>query len=119
MGAVTIPLLGGLAGGAPVESFDDSKGFREQSFEPFSWQSFTVQCKAKERTCAIVYGFGSGPMAIYVFDAHGNCVARDDIAHTLVSDDLATEWYPPIVDDYVVEIRNLGRKQNNAEIAIR
>jgi len=112
-------LLTRLAGGAPVEPFDDDKGFRELTFQPFSWQAFTLKCNAKERTCASVYGFGNGPMAVYVFDAYGNCVARDDVAHSLVSDDLATEWHPLTEETYVVEIRNLGRKPNNAEVAIR
>src|SRR5438105_14667805 len=119
LGAIVLLVLTGFAGGGPVQPFDDNDGFRQLAFEPFSGQSFTIACRAKERTCAIVYGFGSGPMAVYVFDAHGNCVAWDDVAQTLVSDDLATEWYPPTADTYVVEFRNLGRKQNNAEIAIR
>jgi hypothetical protein len=119
MGGVAILLLAQLAGGAPVESFQDAKGYRDAALEPFSAQRFTLKCKAKERTCAIVYGLGKSPMGVYVFDPNGNCVARDDVAHTLISDDLATEWHPATEETYVIEVHNLGRKNNNAEIAIR
>jgi len=119
IGSVAIFLLARLAGGSPVEPFEDTKGHRDASLEPFSALRFTVKCKARERTCAIVYGFGKAPMGIYVFDAHGNCVAHDDEAHTLISDDLATEWHPATEETYVIEVHNLGRKNNNAEIAIR
>ena len=94
IGSVAIFLLARLAGGSPVEPFEDTKGYRDASLEPFSALRFTVKCKARERTCAIVYGFGKSPMGVYVFDPHGNCVAYDDEAHTLISDDLATEWHP-------------------------
>jgi hypothetical protein len=119
IGGLALFLLARLAGGAPVEPFEDKKGYRDATLDPFSSLRFTLKCKARERTCAIIYGLGKSPMGVYVFDPHGNCVARDDVAPTLISDDLATEWHPATEETYVIEVHNLGRKNNNAEIAIR
>jgi hypothetical protein len=119
LGGLGVLALAHLAGGAPVEPFAEKQGFRNLAFEPFKSQTLTVECRARERTSAILYGQGTSPMAIYVFDKHGNCVARDDVSYYVVSDDAAVEWYPPTQDVYEVEIHNLGRRQNNAEIVIR
>ena len=112
-------LMAHFAASGPVQPFGDKMGHRQATLEPFGRETYTLKCKANERSSVIVYGQGSSPMAVYVFDAHGNCVARDDLSNSTVSDDLALEWYPPTEEIYEIEIRNLGRKQNTAEIAIR
>ena len=119
LGGLAILVLAHLATGSPVEPLAEKSGFRNISFEPFASQTLTIECRAKERTCAILYGQGTSPMAIYVFDKHGNCVAKDDVSFNVVSDDAAVEWYPTAPGAYEVEIRNLGRRQNNSEVAIR
>jgi hypothetical protein len=105
--------------GSPVEPFAEKLGFRELELDPHSRETFTLRCQAKERTTAIVYGKGRSPLAVYVFDPHGNCVAKDDFAQGKMTDDLAVEWYPPMEQMYEIDVRNLGRKQNIAEVAIR
>ena len=120
LGAPLLFLFAHLAGGAPVRPFaEGEKGHRQVPMEPFSGRTFSVLCKAKERTAVIIYGQGTSPMAAYVFDSHGNCVAWDDLSLSTMPDDLALEWYPPTEQTYEVEVRNLGRKENRPEIAIR
>jgi hypothetical protein len=119
LGSLAIFLLVHWADGGPLQPFGDEKGFRAMVFQPFHTQTHSLTCKARERSCVIVYGRGTSPMAIYVYDAYGNCVARDDVSQGKVSDDLAVEWYPAAQDVYDIEIRNLGRKLNQAEVAIR
>lgn len=118
-GSAVLLLLAHLAPGAPVQPWAKESGFRQLAIEPFATYFSSFTCKARERTAIMVYGQGTSPMAIYVYDAHGNCVARDDLSLSIVSDDLAVEWQPASEQVYDVEIRNLGRKVNNAEIAVR
>ncbi|MCI0683893.1 MAG: hypothetical protein L0Y71_17440 [Gemmataceae bacterium] len=121
VGAPLMLWLVHVAAGSPVRPFaDNDKGFRQVLIEPFSTRTFNnIRCQANERTALIVYGQGTSPMAAYVFDAHGNCVAWDDLSISMVPDDLALEWYPPAEQAYDVEVRNLGRKSNQSEIVIR
>jgi hypothetical protein len=120
LGVPLLVVFAHFVGGAPVRPFaENEKGFRSVPLEPFSGRTFSVRCKAKERTAVIVYGEGTSPMAVYVFDPHGNCVAWDDNSLSMMPDDLALEWYPPAEQNYEVEVRNLGRKKNQPEIAIR
>jgi hypothetical protein len=118
-GSAIVFLLVQLAAGAPVRPWAKESGFRQVTLDPFGTFFDSLICNGKERTNVIVYGQGTSPMAVYVYDAHGNCVARDDLSLTTVSDDLAVEWHPPTEQVYDIEIRNLGRRLNNAEIAIR
>lgn len=120
LGAPFVLLFAHLVAGAPVRPFaDNEKGFRMVAMEPFSGRTFSVRCKAKERTAVIIYGQGTSPMGVYVFDPHGNCVAWDDVSLSMMPDDLALEWHPPTEQNYEIEVRNLGRKANQPEIAIR
>lgn len=119
IGAVIVLLMVSWAESAPVNPFAEKSGFRQLVLEPFQRDNYAIRCKAKESTRVIVYGQGSSPMAVYVFDAHGNCVAHDDYSTNDVSDDLALDWYSPSETTYDVEVYNLGRKSNTAEIAIR
>jgi len=119
LGSSLLMLLGSWAVSSPTTAFAEKNGFRQLVLEPFSRENYAIRCKGKESTRIIVYGQGSSPMAVYVFDTHGNCVARDDFSTGGVSDDLALEWFSAADATYDVEIRNLGRKSNTAEIAIR
>jgi len=42
----------------------------------------------------IVSGSYASVLGVYVFDAQGNCVARDDMSEPQTADDLITEWIP-------------------------
>ena len=94
-------------------------GFRKVDFDPLSYTTTSQRCQANERTSVIVYGQGTSPLGVYVYDAHGNCVARDDLSLGRVTDDLAAAWQAPREEFYDIEIYNFGRKPNTAELAIR
>ncbi len=119
LGCPALLVVAGLAFAAPVTPFADEKGYMEQVFEPLTTQLFSLPCKAKERTSVIVYGQGTSPMAVYVYDIHGNCVAMDDVSTGRISDDLMAAWYPEVQQIYDIEIRNLGLNRNRPEIAMR
>jgi hypothetical protein len=58
-------------------------------------------------------------LSLYVFDARGNCVARDDVSEPKTSDDLYAEWLPDAQQAYSVEIRNAGYDLNEFRIVLR
>ena len=69
------------------------------------------------RTSVIVSGNGRGYLGVYVYDALGNCVARDDFGNSVTYDDLNAEWYVPVTASYGIDIFNLGRLDCQAELA--
>jgi hypothetical protein len=58
-------------------------------------------------------------LGLYVFDAHGNCVAKDDSTTPQNSVDLALEWVPADATPYCVEVRNAGISGTPYEIVLR
>ena len=119
MGSVLLLLITPWVVGAPVIPFGEKTGFRQLELAPFGRETYPIRCKAKESTRVMVWGQGKSPLAVYVFDVHGNCVAHDDLSLSRDSDALALEWYSPAQADYDVEVHNLGRRSNTSEIAIR
>ena len=86
----------------------------------FSSIFFIVPCNGGgERSCVIATGKGSSPLALYVFDAHGNCVARDEPVAAPGGDDVAVEWFPTIAGVFTVELRNPGRLSNLVEVVFQ
>jgi hypothetical protein len=68
-----------------------------------------VAFRAGERALVLGSGNGQSPLALYVYDPDGNCVAKDDIIEPRASsDDVAVELYPPATARYTIEIRNVG-----------
>ena len=84
--------------------------------------------KAKKEAAAFEVGFGglfpgtlfafspdgkkivaSSVKGLYVFDAHGNCVARDDEVTTRTVDDTAVEWVPAPTGTYTITVKALGK----------
>ena len=50
-------------------------------------------------------------LSLYVYDRHGNCVARDEFAERAsktrrATNDCAVEWLPPVTEAYTIELRN-------------
>jgi len=75
--------------------------------------------KGNEPAWIQVSGEADTCLGLYVFDADGNCVAKDDRTTPQSSDDLAVEWIPPDTATYSVEVRNGGTIKNAYEYAVR
>jgi len=75
--------------------------------------------KGGERACVIITGDGSSYLGLYVYDADGNCIARDDRASYQTRDDAAVDWYPPQTGRYTIEVKNLGVLKNTFKIAVQ
>ena len=75
--------------------------------------------KKNERALAIVSGGGDSRMGLYVFDRHGNCLAKDDLSSATTGDDLIVEWYPSEEGRCCVAVRNSGFEANTYRMALR
>jgi len=82
-------------------------------------RSYTETFKGQERALVIVSGNWESCLGLYIFDARGNCVARDDRSGPQTADDLAVEWIPPEQGRYSIEVRNGGVPENVYQIAVR
>jgi hypothetical protein len=80
---------------------------------------FTDTFKGHEAALVLVSGKGRTSMGLYVFDAAGNCVAKDDFTQPTTADDLFVTWIPPEQTRYSVEVRNGGLDSNSFQIALR
>jgi len=91
----------------------------DQGVPPGGVRSYVETFKGNKRALVIASGKGDTCLGLYVFDAHGNCVAHDDLTTPQTSDDLAAEWFPAETARYDVEIYNGGTDKNVIRIAIR
>jgi hypothetical protein len=73
----------------------------------------TVTCQGNQSTFAIAATrTESGLLAMYVYDAHGNCVGRDEFNERpsqkprRATNDCGVEWFAPTTGPYLVEVRN-------------
>ncbi|MCI0378420.1 MAG: hypothetical protein L0215_12495 [Gemmataceae bacterium] len=87
--------------------------------EPFGQKTFSLNFEGNQRASVVAIGDGRTFMGLYVYDRHGNCVARDDVGDSPTRDDLAAEWFPPELGPYSIDVVNLGRTFNQFWIAIR
>jgi hypothetical protein len=88
-----------------------------------------VPCKGGERTVAVAATISNRAvlLSLYVFDAHGNCIARDEFDDRApprenrrpATDAAAVEWFPPTTGPYTVELRNLSPDSCVLQMAIR
>ena len=87
---------------------------------PMSTRSYPGAFKAFEPATVQVSGKGRSSLGIYVFDAHGSCVALDDDSklRPQLCDEVAVEWISDGVGRYSVEIRNAGLESNTFALAI-
>jgi hypothetical protein len=99
----------------------------EVRFAPYSAQLFLIACNGGgERTCAIV-ATNPGERAVlglYAYDAHGNCVARDEFNEVgskgrTAFDQVSVEWFPQAAATYTVEVRNMSGNSCTTQLAIR
>lgn len=82
-------------------------------------RSYVDAFKKNERALAIASGAGHSCMGLYVFDSHGNCLAKDDLSAPATADDLIVAWYPAEEGRYSVDVRNAGFEANKYQIALR
>jgi hypothetical protein len=82
-------------------------------------RSYVEAFKANERALVIASGEYRSCLGLYIFDAQGNCVARDDMSDPQTADDLITEWIPLEQARYSIEIRNAGIAANVYQLAVR
>lgn len=80
---------------------------------------FWVPCKGNERTNVIASVNGSVRVAVYVYDANGNCVARDEALGARSDDDLSVEWFPCVPGTYSVQVCNMGMQNNEVALVIQ
>jgi hypothetical protein len=76
--------------------------------------------KPNERALVVLSGrLSTTAFGLYVFDSHGNCVARDDATDAKNPVDLAVEFVPSTAGPYSVEVHNLGLEATNYWLMIR
>jgi hypothetical protein len=116
MGA-TILLFGAALGrGAPL---NPAQRVIEIKIEPFDHYEYWRKFDAGKRALAIVVGSNRSNMGLYVFDAHGNCVARDDNMSLLSRDDLVAEWFPAQTGPFSLQVKSLARVPNKLWLVVR
>lgn len=111
-------LSGAVVGtGAPLER--DKRAFkgRVEAYGDLNyWRKFEGAVPAK----VIAAGTsGQGYLGLYVFDAHGNCVAHDHAITNRTRDDTAVEWVPAQTGLYSIELRGLGRVGSEFLMTVR
>ena len=102
-----------------ADLLSERKSEMEQPIPPLGVRSYVDTFKAHKRALVVVSGKGRTCLGLYVFDEHGNCVAKDDVTSPKTCDDLAADWIPIATSRYDVEICNAGLDLNSYEIAIR
>jgi hypothetical protein len=115
--SLPVLLLAFSVGHADLEK--ERAGEVEQISPALAIRSVYDTFKANKEARAIALGKGKTVLGLYVFDRHGNCVARDDVGSPRTSDDLAVVWIPTETTRYDVEIRNAGYETNIYQITLR
>lgn len=116
MGLLTCLIAAGVVLGGPIGAEQKSR------LELPAWQhtSRFLGFRAGERALVIATGTGQSPLALYVYDSDGNCVARDDVVEPRgSSDDVAVEWVPAEQARFGIELRNLGSRTNRVDMVTR
>jgi hypothetical protein len=87
-----------------------------------------VDCKGGERSSALAATITEAPvlLAMYVYDAHGNCIGRDEYEERApitekrrpATDDVSVEWYPRTDGPFTIEVRNLSAAGGIVQMAV-
>jgi hypothetical protein len=101
--------------GAPKEG----RSVRKAQLPPNRSLNLVKEFNGGERACAIIAGEGQSYLGLYVYDADGNCIARDDRANYRTRDDAAVEWYPRQTGRYSIEVKNLGGAKSGFIMAVQ
>src|SRR5439155_21037996 len=112
-GLVCLLLCTQLGGTAPVETIP----VLNLELPGLSYKHIPLPFKGGERALVIASGNGNAPLGLYVFDEHGNCVAKDEASVPATLDDFAVECVLPYQGEYTSECRNAGLRTNPITIA--
>lgn len=108
-------LCAGSGGGSPEKG-----AFKEDAFLMGQSQvAFSFVLKGMEETRVIASGRKRLYQGLYVYDAHGNCVAWDDYGGTKVPEDTAVIFVPPADGTYTVVIRSFFPEPNTVRVVVR
>ncbi len=119
MGAAILLFGATLRSGAQVEPGDPKKRFVKVELAPFEHREYSGRFVADKRSIAIALGGNRSNLALYVFDAHGNCVGRDDDLSLISRDDLAAEWIPAQTGPISIQVKSLARVANVVTMVVR
>jgi hypothetical protein len=121
-------LLAPWGSSSPVQPQPPRMQDKALKLSGFSSYVSVILCKGGERTVAIAATTDQQViLALYVYDAHGNCVARDEVTERSLigkdrrpaTDDVAAEWYPPADLPYTIELRNQSRESCTLQMVVR
>jgi hypothetical protein len=102
-------LLAGAALG-PGAPLDPKTRLVEGKVEPYRDLNYERTFQAGIPAKVIALGEArKGYLGLYVFDAHGNCVARDDEVNDRTVDDTAVEWVPAQTGPCTIQVKALGK----------
>ncbi|MCI0459635.1 MAG: hypothetical protein L0Z62_22015 [Gemmataceae bacterium] len=115
---LVILLVGATLGtGAPLDPTTPTLTFK---IDPYTAHNFTRQFDGGRKAVAAALGEGTGGfLVLYVYDAHGNCVGWDDTVNHSTRDDLAVSWLPARSSTHTIEVKSLGRLENEVRLVVR
>lgn len=107
-------IIAGVAAAGAVAQ--DERTWMPQPFtlSPFSRTQTTLVGLKGRPSRVVATGDGNSPLAIYVYDRFGNCVAYSDKPSPLVDDRIAS-WVPAATGPFDVQVRNVGFMFNRVE----
>jgi hypothetical protein len=121
IGAAVLLCGAALSGGA---QWDQTTRAVPVELDPLSRREYWGKFLGGKRALAIAVGTNRNPelranLGLYVFDAHGNCVARDDDVDQASRDELAVEWLPAQTGLFTIQVKNLAGVSNQILLGIR
>ena len=113
IGPILLALVAGtaLGLGSALETREGVRGVSGK-LEPYSDRSYWRKFDGGRKAEVVAVGEGAGLLGLYVFDAHGNCVAHDDDVSARTADDAAVQWMPAHTGLYTIDVRSLGSHKN-------
>ena len=91
---------------------------RPMELPPFQRVQTTLVGKAGRDSRVVAVGDGASPLAIYVYDRMGQCIALDDDPSGPIDDRVAV-WVTSDNGPFDVQIRNVGPVYNRLEASAR
>ena len=105
--------------GAGADILKERKREEKVPIHGLTIRAYSDTFKKNEPARACASGNYVTPFGLFIFDANGNCVARDDLTQPVTADDCFADWIPPAEQSYSIEVRNAGLDQNTFQFALR
>ena len=103
VGSVSMPVFAGAVGGARSGHFSVNAGATD---------SFTMRFYGGQLASVIVQGDGDTDLDVYVYDAAGNLITKDDD----YGDSCVVQWRPYWTGMFRIKVVNRGTVYNNYSI---